>query len=161
MRTIPLTQGKVAIVDDDAPAWIFEVKWCAIRRGKCWHAQRHIILEDGRGTSQYMHRVVLNAKPGEIIDHKDGNGLDNRKENLRVTSSAGNQRGFNKRQINNTSGFRGVGWNKGYKKFEARVTHARKLLLVGYFSCPIEGARARDAKARELGWPEEGMNFPI
>lgn len=158
MRTIPLTQGKVTIVDDDAPAWIFEVKWCAVRRvnDAGWYAIRGVPREGGGHTTQRLHRVIMDAKPGEQVDHKHGDGLDNRKESLRITTNTGNQRGFARRALDNKSGYRGVCWNEETQKFDAYV----KKIHVGYFSCPIEAARARDAKARELGWPEEGMNFP-
>lgn len=159
MKTIPLTQGKVAIVDDDAPAWIFEVKWCASRSGKRWYAVRNIVKE-GSHAMQKLHRVIMNARPGEDVDHKYGDGLDNRKENLRITTRAENMRGFSRRHPNNISGFRGVTWYARYEKWEAKLMHDGCRLHVGYYDDRTEAAKARDAKARELGWPEQGMNFP-
>lgn len=108
-----------------------------------------------------LHRVIMNALPEQLVDHKNGNGLNNQVWNLRVTTRAGNARGFNGLRTNNSSGYRGVDWNKALQKFRARLGHNNMLLELGYFSDAKEAARARDAKARELGWPEEGMNFPL
>jgi hypothetical protein len=107
-----------------------------------------------------MHRVIIGAKPGEKVDHKNGDGLNNLMSNLRITTQAGNQRGFAKIRSSNTSGFRGVSLNKLTQKFRAYLCHDGLLITVGFFPYREDAARARDAKARELGWPEEGMNFP-
>jgi hypothetical protein len=159
MKTINLTQGKVALVDDDAPSWVFEVNWCASRAGGTYYAARSIRREDGKRTMQYIHRVLLDAKLGEQIDHIDGNGLNNQLSNLRIFSNAQNLRAFNLHRTNNKSGFRGVSWFKRDKKWEAKIRHDGVKLHIGYFNSPEEAAKARDEKARSLGWPEEGMNF--
>lgn len=163
MRTILLTQGKVTIVDDDAPPWIFEVKWFAARRRPegIFYAVRNIAREGGGQTLQLLHRVIMDAKPGEEVDHKHGDGLNNRKENLRITTHMGNSHGFARVRSDNTSGYRGVAWDEFAQKFKAYLWHSGKAINIGRFDCCIAAARARDAKARELSWPEAGMNFPL
>jgi hypothetical protein len=83
-RTIELTQGKLAIVDENVYPVIALSKWHAIRRNKRWYAERR---EDGESIA--MHRFIAGAGPGQIVHHLNGNGLDNRRENLHVYDSAG------------------------------------------------------------------------
>jgi hypothetical protein len=161
MRIIELTQGEIAFVDNDAPTWIFDVNWYALRMGRLWYAARNIRREDGKQTTQYLHRVLLDVKPGEQVDHRDGDGLNNRLSNLRIVTNAQNQRAFNRPHPNNKSGFRGVSWHKRDKKWQAQIWHDGVKLHIGCFSSPEEAAHARDEKARSLGWPEEGMNFSL
>jgi hypothetical protein len=161
MRIIELTQGEIAFVDNDAPTWIFDVKWYALHMGGTYYAARSIRREDGKQTTQYLHRVLLDVKPGEQVDHRDGDGLNNQCSNLRIVTHAQNQRAFNRQQTNNKSGFRGVCWHKRLRKWLAQIPHDGVRRYVGLYDTPEEAAKARDEKARSLGWPEEGMNFSL
>jgi hypothetical protein len=161
MKTIELTQGKAALVDDDSPEWIFDVNWYAQCIGGTYYAVRNLRREDGKQATHRLHRVLIDAKPGEQVDHRDGDGLNNQLSNLRIVTKAKNMRAFNRQRANNKSGFRGVCWHKQRRKWMANVRHGGVLLTVGYFNSPEEAAKARDEKARSLGWPEEGMNFSL
>ena len=108
----------------------------------------------------YMHRVILNLKPGEMGDHKDGNTLDNRKENLRKCTQA--QNNLNTRPLNGkTSKYKGVCWRKIEKKWYARIKAGIKIVSIGYFKDEVEAAKAYDAAAiihhGEFAW----LNFPL
>jgi hypothetical protein len=87
MRTIPLTQGKVALVDDADFDRLDSYNWCAHKHCNTWYAVRN-----GRRNSRgirplvLMHRQLLRASSGVDIDHRDGNGLNNRRKNLRVAT---------------------------------------------------------------------------
>src|SRR5688572_4947824 len=104
MKEIPLTQGKVALVDDEDYEWLNRWKWtfqeCKSGNG---YAVRY-----SRGRREYMHRLVLNAPTGTEIDHvATGDTLNNQRTNLRVCTRAQNLANRNIGK-NNTSGYKGV-----------------------------------------------------
>jgi hypothetical protein len=148
MKTIQLTQGKVALVDDEDFDRINQSKWQAVKDRKGWYARRSIQTPSGR-TSINMHREVLHFSSGDPeVDHRDHNGLDNRKENLRPATDAQqcmNRNGWSK------IGFKGVHRlpNKS-KPWQSRIHFNGKLINLGVFATPIEAARAYNAKALEL-----------
>lgn len=148
MRIIPLTQGKVAFVDDADFEWLSNIKWhVAINRRRkttTFYAQ-HGSKALGRLS---MHRLIVGGlKPGDEVDHKNGNGLDNQRHNLRVASrklNLANQ----KMRFGNTSGFKGVRWYAG--KWVARIKCDGTRFHLGRFVDIKDAARAYDAKAMEL-----------
>ena len=95
MKKIKLTQGKYAIIDDEDYEEISKHKWLCFKNsvrktGQTFYAARG----NKRGCSPktiFMHRVILNAPEGKIVDHKNHNGLDNRRENIKVCSHSENQ----------------------------------------------------------------------
>jgi hypothetical protein len=157
MKTIPLTQGKVAIVDDADYEKVNQYQWNAyLDRGK-FYAKRNITLPDGAQRSQRMHSFIMGLEYGDPrqVDHKDRvNTLDNRRSNLRVTLDQ-NQRnvGLTKR---NTSKFKGVHLasyqkkGKTYAYWRASIRVNYKLIDLGLFPTPELAAQAYDAAAKEL-----------
>lgn len=118
MKTVQLTRGKVALVNDQDFLRVSERSWNAQPLGKTWYAQ------DGRERVR-MHRLIMGAKPGEIVDHINGNGLDNRRSNLRICTHRQNiinRRGANS---NSKSGVRGVYWCKRAKRWAADVSFGK------------------------------------
>jgi hypothetical protein len=80
---------------------------------------------------QYLHRMVINARIN-LVDHADRNGLNNKKENLRICTKS--QNGMNRpKQINNTTGFKGVHFNRYAKKYQAKIQINSKQIHIGYF----------------------------
>jgi hypothetical protein len=76
MKTIPLTQGKIALVDDEDYQCLSKWKWCAHRSGTEWRAIRKARRSEDRNTKIIcMHRQITNAPPCLLIDHRDHNGL--------------------------------------------------------------------------------------
>ena len=97
---------------------------------------------------------------GMATDHINGDGLDNRKQNLRICTHAENLR--NRRLgKNNTSGYKGVSWHKLHKLWYAHISHNKKLMSLGYFKDKEEAAKAYDRKAIELFGEFAKLNFPI
>jgi hypothetical protein len=82
-KLIPLTQGKFAIVDNADFDWLNQWKWYAVKSYNTWYARRF--------SSIPMHRQIMSAPSGTEIDHRNHNGLDNRRQNLRFSTSAENQ----------------------------------------------------------------------
>lgn len=131
MKTIPLTRGLVAIVDDEDYERLNEFKWHANSEGYAVRAVRNDVREQVRIR---MHRSVQGISAIDIrcVDHINGNRVDNRKENLRVCTRAENQAN-RKAQRNNTSGFKGVHWVKRSQKWTAQIMTGGKSHSLGYF----------------------------
>ena len=121
MKIIPLTQGKVAIVDDSDFEWLSQFKWCAVKEYKSrtiWYATRNVKRYSPR-ISRFMHHHVLTSCSIKI-DHINGDGLDNRRSNLRPSTVAQNQHNSRK-MIGRSSRFKGVHWNSSSSKWIAQI----------------------------------------
>lgn len=141
MREIPLTQGQVALVDDDNYDFLIQRKWCAHFHGGHWYAQK----SEGCNNIVYMHRLIMNTPNGMDVDHIDHNGLNNQKYNLRNCTRRENCRN---RQAKSISGFLGVGvCFKNKKPFKASICINGKNKYLGDFFTPEEAARAYDSAA--------------
>jgi hypothetical protein len=136
MKTIPLTQGQFAIVDDEDFEELNKYKWCAIKRAYTFYAKR-----DVNGRLIAMHRIILHCKEGLEVDHINGNGIDNRKENIRVCTKINNLRN-RKRRTDSFCKYKGVYFNKRRKRWNAYITVDRKRISLKTFSNPIDAAIA-------------------
>ena len=161
MKEIQLTQGKVAIVDDEDFERISQYKWyatCEKRRKKqVFYAQRMSSI-NGKRISIKLHRFIMNNPADFQIDHKNGNGLDNRKSNLRLATAYQNHQNIIYLKPS-ASGFRGVYPIKNGKRFEAKISAYGKNYFLGCFNAPEEAARAYDRKAKELHGEFAVLNF--
>jgi hypothetical protein len=151
MREIALTQGKVALVDDEDFVRVASFKWHA-KRGMTgvWYAVRTIPSSTTKSghTEQLLHRFLLDVPGGVGIDHENRNGLDNQRHNLRIASKA--QNAANRLpQRNSLSGFKGVTWDTADAKWRARIHIRGKSVSLGRFPTPEAAARAYDRAARE------------
>lgn len=148
MKKIPLTQGKFTMVDDEDFERVSEHKWCASKRyGKKYYAVRGLTIE-GYQTSMSIHRLIMNAKKGQEVDHIDGDGLNNRRSNLRFCTKAQNQ--MNRAVSIGSSVYKGVYLSTKKDKWRACVRFNRKVTHLGYFATQKAAALAYDEKAREL-----------
>jgi len=156
MREIPLSNGLVALVDDE-DADLLMYSWTGfVNASGMTYAQKWRI-RDGRKSTITMHRFILERIAGrtlqrhELADHKDTNGLNNRRSNLRVTDTVGN--GGNRRiNANNRTGFKGVsatGYKDPQKQFKAQCGG----ILVGVFPT-AEEAHAAYCEAARLTYGE-------
>jgi hypothetical protein len=145
-KEIKLTQGKVAIVDDDMFDYLNQFKWFANLQGKKFYAGRNITMFNGKRTMLWMHRFIMNPEKGMVIDHLDGNPLNNQKNNLRICTHAENMRN-SKINKNNKSGHKGVYWHKTSSKWMAYIKYNNKLLYLGYFPVLIDAAKAYNEAA--------------
>lgn len=148
MKTIELTQGRVAIVDDDVFEWLSQWKWHAQRNYQTYYAAR-----EGAGRKLRMHNEIMRflgveIPDGRTVDHRDGDGLNNQFENLRVATRQEQNRN-RRRRVDNLSGFTGVTWDKSNKKWRAQVMVDGKNIFLGLFFDPISAAHVRDAFVRE------------
>lgn len=145
-REIVLTRGKVAIVDAADYEWLNQWQWHARSDGYVWYAARHERLPDGTQVTIRMHRQILGAVPGALVDHCDMNGLNNRRSNLRLASMQENQRNRNA-QSNNTSGYKGVSWHQRHGKWYAHITVDGRRKHLGHFDTAEEAANAYNEAA--------------
>ena len=165
MKKIPLSRGRFALVDDEDYDWLMSWKWhLVVDRNNCAYAIRHTGTVNGERGIIRMHRLLMNTPSGMEVDHADGDGLNNQRNNLRNCSKAENQRN-KKRQANNTSGFKGVVIDyenrlKRRKRIRAKIGYNGKVILLGRFSTVVDAAKAYDAKAKELYGEFARLNFP-
>lgn len=157
---IELTQGEttsVSDVDADLAAFSWSVKK---GRGATRYAHRGCRRPDGKWTTERLHQVIARRMgiAGEP-DHKDRNGLNNHRENLRPANDSQNQ-GNVGIQTNNTSGFKGVSFRRDRAKWIAYIRVDRKRIHLGYFDDPIEAALAYDVAALKHFGEFAALNFP-
>jgi hypothetical protein len=156
MKTIPLTQGKVALVDDEDYEWLSRWKWYAILNGHTWYAARKDCSGD-RPRAVSMHRQIMGEPEGKV-DHIDGDGLNNQRGNLRLATDPQNL--WNSRKRRGSSKFKGVYWTKRNKRWRAAITHLGVKKHLGYFDSEEAAARAYDRAAKEFFGPFARLNFP-
>ena len=149
MKKIALTQGQFALVDDDMFEELNKFKWHADKNYNTFYAVRN----EGKSPHQKkirMHRLIMGVTDGKIqIDHKYGNGLDNRKKNLRICTNSENQ--INKKsKIGGTSKYKGVSWKTLNNKWNSKIGINGGTIQIGLFINEIEAAKAYNLKATEL-----------
>ncbi len=141
MKQIKLTQNKVAIVDDGDYELLAQWKWHANNQHGNWYA---INPKMGR-----MHRFVMNNPIDLEVDHLNGDGLDNRRCNLRACTHSQNMMN-QKAKTCQTSKYKGVWWQKDRKKWVSSIRLNQQKIYVGSFLDEGDAGRAYNKKAREL-----------
>lgn len=158
---VPLSQGRVALIDAEDAERVNQFKWTAHvkknRKKQSFYARRSIWGKEKQVTI-WLHRFIMNAPKDLQVDHINGNGLDNRKINLRLATNSQNH--CNIPRENNWTGFRGVGRHRGSSKFYARIKKNGKQNDLGVFETAEEAAHAYDKKAVEIHGDFATLNFP-
>lgn len=140
-KQIPLTQGQFATVSDEDYKKVSQHKWTLLKGRAKRYARKTTRYPDGRQGTLYLHRFILNSPPQLHIDHIDGDGLNCVRENLRVASPLNNRYNEPIRR-NNTSGHKGVCWNKKLQKWQGYIRVNRKMHHLGFFDDIEDAARA-------------------
>jgi hypothetical protein len=161
VREIPLTKGYIALVDDDDYERVAAFKWqVGVRKSKqktYTHALRHVGPKRQR-TTLSLHTFIMGHHPGMMIDHADGNGLNNQKYNLRIATRSQNVANSVRTRPNKT-GFRGIFYNGS--RFAVRLrggSNPRR--YIGSFQTAEAAARAYDKAAIEEFGEFATLNFP-
>lgn len=150
-KSIPLTQGKFAIVDDEDFEELNKYKWYfyhGYAARTLWPSRKNI----------YMHRNIIYVDSGMEIDHKNGNKLDNRRLNLRIATHSQNSK--NQRiPKNNTSGFKGVTLNKRDGNWTSQIKVDGKHIFLGNYVLAEDAALAYDKAACKYFGKFANVNF--
>ena len=156
MRTIPLTQNQVALVNDEDYEWLNQWKWCASKL----HYGGFAAVRGATGTNKrlFMHRVIMYAPKNMQVDHENHNTLDNRRINLRLATASQSQHNT-KGHKNTLSRHKGVTWNRRSRKWSVQIRLNNKPYYGGCFDEEIEAAKAYDNKAKELHGEFACLNF--
>jgi hypothetical protein len=142
MRTISLTQGQVALVDDEDFSVLSRYSWCAQKPKDVFYAQTRL----PKTKVVYMHSFLI--PDANYVDHKDGNGLNNQRLNLRSCTMSQNLANRHMTKTN-TSGYKGVVWFERDKKWASQIMVDYRKRHLGYFESKIDAARAYDRAAVE------------
>lgn len=160
MKEIKISQGKTVLVDDWDYEWLSQYKWYLGKSKRksgddLYYAWTH--QYNGHVTS--MHRILTNAQPGQIVDHRNGNGLDNQRLNLRTCTKAQNARNIKARW--GRSQYKGVYWHKHRKKWAVEINIGGQRKSLGYYADEIAAARAYDKAALNYFREFADINFPL
>ena len=159
MQQIPLSKGHFAVVDDADYLLVAQFKWCYDNG----YAVRKVTISPGKYKKLLLHRFLLNAEHGQMVDHADGNRLNNTRSNLRICN--GTQNNANRRRLpvrtgRSASRYRGVSKSLNSSYWGARIRINERLTYIGSFSTEEAAAKAYDAKAIELFGEFAVLNFP-
>jgi hypothetical protein len=143
MRLIPLSQGKFAMVDDIDYDNVMRFKWYASIDNKTFYARRNFRIPGTKKQKhESMHKFILGSDPlGRMIDHIDGDGLNNQRCNLRFATKAENCR--NARPASGKySRYKGVCFNRLEGKYVSAIMVNRRSIFLGYFDSEVSAALA-------------------
>lgn len=166
--TIELTRNKVARIDAADFPLVSKHKWAATFDGYNWYASTCIPCRDRSGkrrqVSVRMHRLILGLPPSKPhVDHRDGDGLNNCRSNLRIASQSQNSANSGPRR-NNKWGYKGVQSaarpGRPVNRWKSMIRDGPRYVHLGCFLTPEDAARAYDKRAREIYGEFAYQNFP-
>ena len=144
------------LVDDTDFEWLNQWKWSAHEDSNTIYAERQCEITVKKIK---MHRLILGLTDPNICgDHRDMDGLNNQRHNLRPCTQTENKKNTVK-YVNNKSGYKGVSWSKRDKKWCTQITSDGKKRHIGLFTCLIKAAKAYDIVAKELNGEFARLNF--
>ena len=148
MKQIKLSQGKVAFVDDEDYEYLNQFRWyaCKAHLRDAYYVSRSERIEGKRKTIK-MHREIMNAPKGMDVDHKDGDGLNNQRSNLRVCTRSQNIIN-SKKVIGTTSKYIGVSWSVSHNRWRVYLRVNNKQKFLGQFKTELEAGIIYNIVAR-------------
>lgn len=156
MWEVPLTQGKCAFIDECDVLLVRGFLWSAVRFGRVWYATRSTNSRGGF----LMHKEILGIVGDLDVDHRDRDGLNNRRENLRVATRSQNNANAAKRFRATSSRFKGVYWHRGARKWQAHINAEGERVHLGLYLDEEQAALAYDKAAKELFGEFARLNLP-
>lgn len=155
---IPLTNGKTCLIDESDYEMVSQYTWRELKVRRRSYATAYAGYSNGQPKIIYMHRLITNPEEGMVVDHINHNGLDNRRDNLRVCTQSQNICNHNRKRSNSNSGY--VGVSKKPRGYQAHITIRGRYINVGFFQDAEEAARARDEAAIKYHGEFAYLNFP-
>jgi hypothetical protein len=160
-RRIYLDEGEFTIVDVDVYYRLGNFKWYLTGKEGRFYAVRSVKIDAARTTTVRLHREIMDAPAGLLVDHQNGDGLDNRRDNLRIATACQNMQNRRVRKKHTASSqFIGVYFDKGRKNWIYQLRANGKLVSTGRFASEVEAARARDRAALKYHGEFARLNFP-
>jgi hypothetical protein len=157
VKEIPLTLGLFSFVDDEDFDELNKYNWCA-NESATTKGLFYALRNGGNKTHIFMHRQIMKLHKGEIVDHINHNGLDNRKCNLRICEHSQNLMNH-KLYKSNTSGLHNVYWSEHNHKWRAYIQKNKKKIMLGDFNSKEEAGKSYDKKAKEIYGDFAVLNF--
>jgi len=154
VRYLALTQDRFATVDARDFRRLMQDRWFATRCDGRYYARRNA----KGGASALMHREIARAPEGMVVDHRNNNGMNNCRANLRVCTQQENS--YNSRPHGSSSHFKGVSYVADLKVWQAAICTGYRMHAIGYFKDEIEAARAYDREAHRRFGQYAWLNFP-
>jgi hypothetical protein len=154
-----LCTGESLLIDDEDYELISQYTWNAFPCKRTTYARTNSSRKLGKRHTVLLHRLIMNAPEGYEVDHINGNGLDNRKENLRVCTKSGNMRNKQANISHKSSKYKGVSLHRQANKWRVRLSCNGTYIHVGLFSNEEEAAKAYDKVALEYFGEFAKTNF--
>jgi hypothetical protein len=159
-RKIYLGEGEYTIVEPPDYYAYGKYKWVLLGTGRHVYAVREMKIGSKRTKRMYLHREIMKPPKGKLVDHRNSDGLDNRRANLRVATHAENMQNRRKTRKKTTSRFIGVHLEKKSGISIVEISHQGKLIYIGRFKDEVEAARAYDRAALKYHGEFARLNFP-
>jgi len=159
-RRIYLGEGEWAMLDEKDYYELNDYKWVISGNGSKFYAVRLVKKGPGKTKIEYLHRVIMQPGDGLLVDHKNRNTFDNRRENLRSATQSQNHGNSQPDKTNASSKFKGVSFYTRTKRWMAKIKFEGKAIWLGYHDCEIEAAKAYDAAAKKYFGEFARLNFP-
>jgi len=159
-RRINLGEGRFAIVDQEDFYRLNNFQWGAKGEDQLIYAMRFVIEPNKKGKIVSMHREMMNAPKGLLVDHRNGDTLDNRRSNLRLATHSQNMSNRGKLKKNATSQYIGIHIEKSSGRWVVKTSHNNKSIWIGRFDDEIDAARAYDRAAIKYHGEFARLNFP-